>query len=200
MKQYFSVDIEASGKTPGKYSMLSLGACLVGETSVQFYRELKPISDGYNHDAMKIGCLGLHCLEEFLHLEEYNPRRHGFQPPKALQVLEQNGEEPEQVMAAFADWTNTVAGDATPVLVAAPIAFDGMFITWYFDNYFIGDNPFGYGGEDINSVYRGMMCDMNAHRKWLGMPDERACPHNALDDAVQQAKEFERILAMMAVP
>jgi ribonuclease T len=27
---YFSVDIEASGPIPGEYSMLSLGACLVG--------------------------------------------------------------------------------------------------------------------------------------------------------------------------
>jgi hypothetical protein len=32
-EQYYSVDVESSGPIPGKYSMLSLGACLVGQAS-----------------------------------------------------------------------------------------------------------------------------------------------------------------------
>jgi len=40
----FSVDIESSGPIPGEYSMLSIGACVVGNTKDSFYAELKPIS------------------------------------------------------------------------------------------------------------------------------------------------------------
>ena len=58
-KKYISVDIEASGWTPGKYSMLSLGACLVGNTDVQFYRELKPLNRNYVLEAMKVRSLRL---------------------------------------------------------------------------------------------------------------------------------------------
>jgi len=41
-KKYVSVDIEASGRIPGKNSMMSLGACLVDDLNTTFYRELKP--------------------------------------------------------------------------------------------------------------------------------------------------------------
>ena len=38
-KKYISFDVEASGLIPGKYSMLSIGACVVGDISKQFYKE-----------------------------------------------------------------------------------------------------------------------------------------------------------------
>lgn len=31
----------------------------------------------------------------------------------------------------------------------------------------------------------------------MGLPDNRLVPHNALDDAVYQAKQFERVLSLM---
>jgi hypothetical protein len=43
-ERYFSVDIESSGPIPGKYSMLSLGACAVDDPDVAFYVEFKPTS------------------------------------------------------------------------------------------------------------------------------------------------------------
>ena len=45
---FISVDVEASGPTPGEFSLLSIGACVVGAASEQFYVELKPITR--NHD------------------------------------------------------------------------------------------------------------------------------------------------------
>jgi len=36
---YVSVDVEASGPFPPDYSMLSVGAMVVGNPSVKFYRE-----------------------------------------------------------------------------------------------------------------------------------------------------------------
>ena len=42
---YISVDIEAAGPVPVEYSMLSIGACVVGSPEVSFYIELKPINN-----------------------------------------------------------------------------------------------------------------------------------------------------------
>jgi hypothetical protein len=41
---FISVDVEASGPIPGEFSMLSLGACLVGQPTTSFYVELKLIT------------------------------------------------------------------------------------------------------------------------------------------------------------
>jgi len=90
-KKYISVDIEASGPTPGKYSMLSLGACIVGNTSVQFYRELKPISRNLIVPAMRVGAKGLRCLDNLRHQEEFNPESEKFDPHKVLEVLDEKG-------------------------------------------------------------------------------------------------------------
>ena len=51
---YFSVDIEIAGPIPGKYSMLSLGACVVGMPDKSFYVELKPISKEFIPEAIKV--------------------------------------------------------------------------------------------------------------------------------------------------
>jgi hypothetical protein len=55
---YVSVDIECSGPIPAEYSMLSLGACVVGneennnnkENDYTFYIEIQPLSDNYVKD------------------------------------------------------------------------------------------------------------------------------------------------------
>jgi hypothetical protein len=59
---FISVDIEASGPVPGIYSMLSLGACIVGNATERFYIELRPINDSSVPAAMAI--IGK-SLEEF---------------------------------------------------------------------------------------------------------------------------------------
>ena len=38
---FISVDIEAAGPTPADFSMLSLGACVVGKCDEEFYMELR---------------------------------------------------------------------------------------------------------------------------------------------------------------
>ena len=60
---YFSVDVEASGKDPQRFSMLSLSSCLVGRVEETFYREIKPIDQEFQERAMRIGCLCLLSLE-----------------------------------------------------------------------------------------------------------------------------------------
>src|SRR3989344_3360365 len=158
-KKYISFDVEASGPTPGKYSMLSLGACIVGDTSVQFYREIKPISKNFVLEAMRVGALGLRCLDDLKGQEEYDPKSKNFNPAKVLELLQEKGDAPEKVMAEYANWIKTNTAGFKPVEAAAPIKFDAMFSTWYFDNFYPEENPVGYSGEDMNTLYRGLVID-----------------------------------------
>jgi hypothetical protein len=195
-KKYISVDIESSGPTPGKYTMLSFGACIVGDTTSQFYRELKPISEAYIAGAMRIGCLGLSCIADMRDDHRYDPSHQEFLPPLVLARLRDQGSLPSKAMAEFDQWIRRSTAGYRPVLAAAPIGFDGMWIHWYFDNFFAGENPLGFGGEDINSMYRGLRRDVETHSAELRLPRE-GTHHNALDDAIYQAKEMEAILRLM---
>ncbi len=194
-KKYVSVDVEASGISAGKYSMLSIGACIVGQTDITFYREMKPISRNFIKGAMKVACLGLSCLRPYLHLSIYNPRSNQFMPEKALDVLEEEGDGPIQVMDDFASWILEHTEGFRPIEAAHPIKYDGSFTAWYFDNFYPGENPLGHSGENLQSFLRGFMRDRNADFSSL-MPKE--LPHHALEDAIIQAEAFEKILRYCA--
>ena len=195
-KEYVSFDIDASGPTPGKYSMLSLGACIVGDISTQFYREIKPISRNLIFPAMRVSAKGLRCLDDLKGDDEFNPGSERFNPHKVLDVLYEKGVAPEKVMEEYAVWVREVAKGFKPVEAAAPIKFDGMFTSWYFDNFYEGENPFGHSGEDINSMYRGVMRDINAHTAQLNIRGEDLS-NNALENAIIQAREFEKVLELL---
>lgn len=191
-KVYVSVDIEASGKSPGKYSMLSLGACIVGDEEKTFYRELKPISDKADYSAMKVGSLGLYCCKGGS--KELDPSSDAFDPNAVLKQLEREGEEPANAMRDFAVWVKKNSEGCEVEIAAWPIIFDGMYVSWYFDNFYDGENPFSYFGTDMTSVYRGATGKMRARLGEVRVDDARNPAHNALEDAVHQAKQFERVL------
>jgi DNA polymerase III epsilon subunit-like protein len=171
---YISVDVEASGPIPGPYSMLSLGACLVGAKHRDYYMELKPISDAYLESAMAISGLSLERL-----------RNHGTAPATA--------------MAGFEQWVASVTPiGQSPVFVAFNATFDWMFTHYYFMQ-FLGRDPFGVSGLDIKAFYMGLVgSDWAGTAK--GRIDGRFLPsrphsHHALDDAAWQAEVFENLLA-----
>jgi hypothetical protein len=195
-KKYISVDVETSGATPGKYSMLSLGACVVGETSKQFYKEIKPLNHNYNPEAMKVACLGLNCLKQLGYRKEHDPKSPDFSPIDILQTLEDTAVPPKKAMTDFKDWVVSVIQGYRPVLAARPTMFDGMFIVWYFDN-FLGENPFDHSGEDINSMYRGYTGDIYTNIDRIKLEGKAKHTHNALDDAIEQALKLEHVLMMM---
>lgn len=172
-ERYFSVDIESAGPIPGKYSMLSLGACVVGEPTVAFYAELKPISKEFVPDALKIS---------------------GFD----LGRLEQEGQPPEKVMKDFRRWVETAAGDCKPVFVGFNGCYDWQFVNWYCES-FAGGNPFGFGGIDIKSYFMGFSGEAWAKTTSSQLPEEfqpdSPQTHNALDDARAQASIFQKLLA-----
>lgn len=169
---YISVDIETSGPVPGLYSMLSLGACLVGAPGRTFYAELRPVSDL--------------AIPEALHVS-------GF----TLDQLARTGRDPQEAMEAFRGWVQEVSAGATPVFVGFNASFDWAFVNWYF-HVFLGDNPFGIGALDIKSYYMGLSgCrwkETTSSQLPVRFQPSHQQTHNALDDAIAQAEIFIKLL------
>lgn len=168
-----SVDIEASGPSPGTGSLLSVGACLVDDSSKGIYLELKPLPDRpWSEEAE-----GIHCLDR------------GY--------LEQHGLEPGPAMERLAGWLAEVADGRQVVFVGLNAPFDWSFVNDYFLR-FVGHNPFGWSALDVKAYYMGLRGEprwsrtsrlhINAH---LGLDTQHT--HNALDDAREQA-EVMRLL------
>lgn len=170
---YISVDIEAAGPVPAEYSMLSIGACVVGSPEVSFYIELKPINDRFVPEALAVS---------------------GF----SLGQLRISGSEPAKAMEAFSKWIEDVATGLMPVFVGFNAPFDWQFINWYF-HIFTGRNPFGINAIDIKAYYMGFSgstwVDTSSSRlpSWLQPAHHKK--HNALDDAIAQAEIFNRLLS-----
>lgn len=170
---YFSVDVESAGPIPGKYSMLSLGACVVGQPAESFYVEFKPITSAFVPKAMEVS---------------------GFD----LKVLRRKGVGPKRAIADFAAWIEKVAGKRKAVFVGFNGTYDWQFVNWYFETY-LRRNPFGFGGIDIKSYYMGLSGLPWGQTTSSQLPPEflpdRPQTHNALDDAQAQASIFEKMLA-----
>lgn len=175
---YFSVDIESAGPIPGKYSMLSLGACVVGKPSLSFYVEFKPISSAFVPAAMAIS---------------------GFN----LKNLRKTGITPKRAMSEFTSWIDKAAGKKKAVFVGFNGSYDWQFVNWYFETY-VGRNPFGFGGIDIKSFYMGLSGLPWGQTTSSQLPPElqpdQPQTHNALDDARAQASIFKKMQARSASP
>lgn len=182
MDVYFSVDVETDGPIPGPYSLLAFGIVVAGAfdgttflrpTERQtFYRELRPISNEFQAEALRISGLD-----------------------RSRLVL--SGADPAVAMREAADWIEEVAGGGDPILVAYPLSFDWMWIYWYFMN-FLEASPFGHSrGFDIKTAYaaKARVPFGRAGRSQLPSELRSTLPHthDALDDAAEQAEIFARI-------
>jgi DNA polymerase III epsilon subunit-like protein len=171
---YVSVDIEAAGPTPGAYSMLAIGACLVDRPEEGFYVELKPESDDFVETALAVGGLSLEHL-----------RAHGTDPAEAMQ--------------AFADWLAAVIpADSRVVFTAFNAPFDWMFVADYFQRH-LGRNPFGTSALDVKAYYMGQAGVTWARTSMRYLSplylSGRQLTHNALADARDQAELFRALQA-----
>jgi len=170
---YLSVDIETSGPNPGNYALLSIGACTTTEPGETFYIELKPDADGFLPESLAISGL-------------------------SLEILRKTGIPPKDAMLKFSQWiTHIVPEGSQPVFTAFNAPFDWMFVNDYFHRY-LGYNPFGHKALDIKALYMGLRktnwlkTSYNIITKNNGQ--ETALSHNALEDAIQQAKIFKTLL------
>jgi DNA polymerase III epsilon subunit-like protein len=163
-----SLDIEASGPSPGVGSLLSIGACLVDDPDVAIYLELKPLPDrGWEHEAERVHGLDRKHLDEF-----------GLEPADAMRQLE--------------SWVEQAADGARPVFVGFNAPFDWMFVADYFWRY-LGRNPFGISALDLKSYYMARhdvdrwseTRRQNVDERLELEPDHS---HQALEDARGQAR------------
>lgn len=170
---YISVDIETSGPIPGDYSLLSLGACIVGHSDEALYLEFKPLNENAVPEALRVSGLDMARL--------------------AL-----DGESPHDAMRKFADWIAKAAGNQKPVFVGFNAGFDWSFVNWYFIH-FTGDNPFGFSALDIKAYYMGLVgCAWEETRSSRMRPEfqaARTVDHHALHDARAQGEMFAKMRA-----
>lgn len=169
---FVSVDIEAAGPYPGRYSMLTLGACLMYDPNRTFAATFKPVSMQADPKALEVTGL-------------------------SLQLLAETGEAPAEGMRRFADWLAELTPTGTsPVFVGLNAAFDWAFVNHYFLE-FLGENPFGFAALDIKALYMGVVggtwrdARSSVMRRTLGATLEG--DHDALHDAVAQAELFRLI-------
>ena len=177
-KSYISIDVESSGPNPGQYSLLSIGACTLTEPRQTFYVEIKPDKETSLSEALAISGL-------------------------SMETLAADGEEPQAALQRLTDWLKEIVPDGEkPLFVAFNAPFDWMFVNDYFLRY-LGYNPFGHAALDIKSYYMGQ-----EHVKWSQtsmkyisdhLDGNGPLSHNALKDAIDQAKIFEKMLNKASV-
>ncbi len=195
MGQYFSVDVELTGSDAQKHSMIALGACVVGNLDKQFYREMKPLSWTYEFGAMKAATKGLNCIPKNVRDKEgYNPHMRGFRPEYILRLLMKQGSSFLTTMSEFSRWIQENSMSNNAIIVAKPVTVDVPFTRAYFEKSSL-TWPFT-DQEDLESAYRELIQNKNASIKELGLLDVRQTEHNALEDALFQAEQFEKILQL----
>jgi len=182
---YISADVETDGPVPGPFSMLSFGLAVVGtydgqhfERVVQderavFYRELQPISDEFDPEALEVNGLD-------------------------RDQLRKCGDEPTAAMSAAARWVADVGDGFRPIIVAYPVAFDWSFLYWYFAQFADRPSPFGHSScLDIRTLYQAIAGTVFDASGKSSMPDfvqpKREHTHNALDDALEQGELFANL-------
>lgn len=181
---YFSADVETDGPIPGPYSILSFAIVYAGSFDGLkfqrpenydrvFYRELKPISDLFQKEALDVNGLDRARLCD-------------------------EGMAPERAMTEAFQWINAIAGEGKPVLVAYPLSFDWTWLYWYFIRFCKSGSPFDYSRcFDIKTavaVKAGIPISQ-AGRSRLDsfLSSKRQHTHHAEDDAIEQAEIFANI-------
>jgi DNA polymerase III epsilon subunit-like protein len=171
---FISVDVETAGPIPGDYSLLAIGACLVADPTETFYVELQPISTRAVPEALQVS---------------------GF----SLEALTATARPPDQAMDSMAVWVESFANEGSPVFVGFNASFDWSFVNWYFQH-FSRENPFGIAALDIKSYFMGLEGTTWSNTRSSRLPtryrnaESQTHTHNALDDAVEQAAMFSKML------
>lgn len=136
---YYSIDIEASGPVPGRFSLLSLGATHVRRqgsgyvADEDFYVELAPSFSEVSASAMQVNGLD-------------------------LDELARTGRSAADAMAQLVDFVARTKRllDERPIFVAHNAPFDWMFVAYYFEHVGL-PNPFGHSALDTKALAMGVL-------------------------------------------
>lgn len=181
---FFSADVETDGPIPGPFSALSFALVFAGtfdgerfqrpaQYDLALYKELRPISDNYQEQALVVN---------------------GLDRNRLLLL----GQDPKEAMSEAYDWVESISGVGNPVLVAYPVSFDWTWLYWYFIQFSPKGSPFGYSQcFDIKTAYavknNALMRDSSRSKLPSVLLPNRPHTHHALDDAVEQAEIFANI-------
>jgi hypothetical protein len=181
---YFSADVETDGPIPGPFSILSFALVYAGtfdgkhferpkDYGRSFYRELRPISENFDPEALRVNGLDRKriCLE---------------------------GEAPERVMTEAFRWVSEIARFGRPVLVAYPLSFDWTWLYWYFIRFSTEGSPFNHSRcFDIKTAVavkaRIPISEAGRPKLFPFLRSDRVHTHHALDDATEQAEIFANV-------
>lgn len=136
---YFCIDVESSGPTPGLHSLLSVGVTHVRrfqgtyQPFKDFYVELKPAYPVFDEAAMAVNRLD-------------------------AKVLAEKGLPPREAMSAIVDWIRAQqqTEKERPVFVAHNAPFDWMFFAYYCGHFAV-PNPFGHSALDTKALAMGRL-------------------------------------------
>ncbi len=181
---YFSADVETDGPIPGPYSILSFALVYAGRFDGKrferpkhfdqsFYRELQPISDQFEPEALAVNKLD-------------------------RDRLLREGESPAPAMTAASRWVRGLASEGRPVLVAYPLSFDWTWLYWYFTRFSSEGSPFNHSGcFDLKTAIavKAQIPISAAGRNHLALPlrSQLTHTHHALQDAIEQAEIFANV-------
>lgn len=155
---WYIVDVEADGKIPPHFSIVSFGCVKLTPTLDEtFYAELKPISEQWNPESLAVS---------------------GFTREQCLTF-----DDPSEKMSEFAKYIETTNKSGRPIFVSDNVCFDWQWINYYFHRFY-GDNPFGWSGRRISDMWCGYKNDM--YLRWKKLRKTKHT-HNALDDAISNA-------------
>ncbi|ANW05295.1 exonuclease [Bradyrhizobium icense] len=175
---------------PGPYSILSFAIVYAGsfdghkfvrpqDYNQVFYRELRPISDSFQQEALDVNGLDRDrlCAE---------------------------GAAPESAMTEAFHWITANANGAKPVLVAYPLSFDWTWLYWYFTNFCPKGSPFDYSRcfdiKTAHAVKAGIPISRAGRSKLNSyLSSKRQHTHHAVDDAIEQAEIFANIFEWAGV-
>jgi hypothetical protein len=176
--------VETDGPIPGPFSMLSFAIVYAGSFDGQrferpknyeryFYQELKPISNQFQKEALKVNGLD-------------------------RDRLIREGLTPEHTMTDASRWVISHCYNANPVLVAYPLSFDWSWLYWYFVRFSTEGSPFGYSRcFDIKTALsvkgRIPICRAGRVRLAPALGSNRAHTHHAIGDAIEQAEIFANV-------
>jgi inhibitor of KinA sporulation pathway (predicted exonuclease) len=107
----------------------------------------------------------------------------------------QEGVEPKEALIRFEAWLSAITPQ--PVFVAFNAAFYWSFVNYYFMHH-LGRNPFGHAAIDIKAFYMGQAGVPWSQTSWRYISpefkDEHSLTHHALQDALDQAAMFRKML------
>jgi hypothetical protein len=198
---YISVDVESDGPIPGPYSMTALGAVVAGyrtdtgkvvkldvtSPENRFYAEIKPISDDWEPEAMKVGLFEGFGAEQ-AELDTDGSRRRAY-------ILE-HGQDPKVAMTAFAEWVEEKKvqyESRSAVFAAYPLGFDWMFTYWYLVAFAGVQSPFGFSKHiDIKTLFaeKANRLIQGATKRNMPKALHSKLPHThlAIDDSAEQGE------------